>query len=117
MALQRGPLARRFGVVDLVLHTTSGPVSPKVIQAGIAEGKALLDAQATRARAARRRQTSEHWLEQVTPLVLGPGPGAGAADPAGPAETAPAKTAPSEAVPAAATRNQKPVTTEGPQHG
>ena len=74
MALERGPLSRRFGVVDLVLHTTAGPVSPKVIQAGLAEGTALLDAQAARARAARKRQTSEHWLEQVTPLLPGPGP-------------------------------------------
>ena len=72
MALQQGPLARRFGVVDLVLHTTAGPVSAKVIQAGLAEGKALLDAQAARARAARKRQTSEHWLDQVRPLMAGP---------------------------------------------
>jgi putative membrane protein len=72
MALQRGPVSRRFGVVDLVLHTTAGPVSPKVIQAGLREGQALLDAQAARARAARKRQTSEHWLEQVAPLVPGP---------------------------------------------
>ncbi|MET4093723.1 putative membrane protein [Arthrobacter sp. UYCu712] len=81
MALQRGPLARRFGLVDLALHTTSGPVSPRLIQAGIAEGKALLDAQAARARAARKRQTSEHWLEQVKPLVAGTGHEAGTDDP------------------------------------
>ncbi len=81
IALQRGPLARRFGVVDLVLHTTAGPVSPRLIQAGIAEGKALLDAQAARARAARKRQTSEHWLEQVQPLVAGTDQPAGAAGP------------------------------------
>ena len=71
MALEQGPLARRFRVADLVLHTTAGPVSPRLIQAGLDEGRALLDAQAARARAARKRQTSEHWLDQVRPLVAG----------------------------------------------
>ena len=53
MALEQGPLARRFRVADLVLHTTAGPVSPRLIQAGLDEGRALLDAQAARARAAK----------------------------------------------------------------
>jgi putative membrane protein len=65
MALQQGPLARRFGVVDLVLHTTPGPVAPRLIQAGLDEGRALLDAQAARARTARREQQSEHWLDRA----------------------------------------------------
>jgi putative membrane protein len=122
MALHRGPLSRRFGVVDLVLHTTAGPVSPKVIQAGVAEGKALLDAQAARARAARKRQTSEHWLDQVTPLVLGPGPAAGPAEP-GPPERGPAgaggpaEAARSEAVRVETAHAEEPSKKEGPQHG
>lgn len=74
MALQQGPLARRFGVVDLVLHTTAGPVAPRLIQTGLDEGRALLEAQAARARAARKRQTSEHWLDQVRPLLVEPAP-------------------------------------------
>ncbi len=65
MALEQGPLARRFGVADLVLHTTAGPVAPRLIQAGLEDGRALFEAQSARARAARKRQTSEHWLEQV----------------------------------------------------
>ncbi|MET1064214.1 MAG: PH domain-containing protein [Arthrobacter sp.] len=72
MALEQGPLARRFRVVDLVLHTTAGPVSPRLVQAGLDEGRALLDAQAARARVARKRQTSEHWLDQVRTLVPDP---------------------------------------------
>jgi putative membrane protein len=72
MALEQGPLARRFRVADLVLHTTAGPVSPRLIQAGLDEGRALLDAQAARARAARKRQTSEHWLDQVRALASEP---------------------------------------------
>ncbi|MFF2242960.1 PH domain-containing protein [Arthrobacter sp. NPDC058130] len=63
MALQQGPLARRFRVADLVLHTTAGPVAPRLIQAGLDEARALLDAQSARARAARRLQRSEHWME------------------------------------------------------
>lgn len=69
MALHQGPLARRFRVADLVLHTTAGPVSPRVIQAGLDEARALFDAQAARAREARKRQTSEQWLAQVAPAT------------------------------------------------
>jgi putative membrane protein len=47
-------------------------VSPRLIQAGLDEGRALLDAQAARARAARKRQTSEHWLDQVRALAAEP---------------------------------------------
>jgi putative membrane protein len=69
MALQQGPLARRFRVADLILHTTAGPVSPRLIQADLDEARTLFDAQAGRAREARKRQTSEQWLAQVAPAV------------------------------------------------
>jgi len=72
IALQQGPLARRFRVADLVLHTTAGPVAPRLVQAGLDEGRALLDAQAARARTARKQQTSEHWLAQAGHLVPTP---------------------------------------------
>ncbi|WP_349627383.1 PH domain-containing protein [Arthrobacter sp. C9C5] len=72
IALQQGPLARRFRVADLVLHTTAGPIAPRLIQAGLDEGRALLDAQAARARTARKRQTSEHWLDPADHLVHAP---------------------------------------------
>ncbi|MEQ4519928.1 PH domain-containing protein [Pseudarthrobacter sp. B907] len=68
MALQQGPLARRFRIADLVLHTTAGPVAPRLVQAGLDEARALLDAQAARARTARKRQTSEHWLAGAAPV-------------------------------------------------
>ncbi|QCB95876.1 hypothetical protein E5206_02135 [Arthrobacter sp. PAMC25564] len=67
IALEQGPLARRFRVVDLVLHTTAGPVSPRLVQAGLDEGRALFEAQSVRARAARKLQRSEHWLAQARP--------------------------------------------------
>lgn len=85
MALHQGPLARRFGVADLVLHTTAGPVSPRLIQAGVEQAVRLFDEQAARAREARKRQTSEQWLAQVAPQTpeLGLVPELGAA-PEGP---------------------------------
>ncbi|WP_411375182.1 PH domain-containing protein [Arthrobacter sp. MPF02] len=67
MALQQGPLARRLGVADLVLHTTAGPVTPRLTQAGVDEALALFDQQSARARLARKRQTTEQWLRQVAP--------------------------------------------------
>jgi putative membrane protein len=99
MALHQGPLARRFGLADLVLHTTAGPVSPRLIQAGVEQARELFDAQAARARTARKRQTTEHWLAQVAPAA-GSGP-AGAAPAVEPAEIPPS-TAPQQ---------------EGQQHG
>ncbi|WP_104044141.1 PH domain-containing protein [Arthrobacter sp. ZGTC412] len=67
MALHQGPLARRFEVADLVLHTTAGPVVPRLRQAGVEQALALFDAQSARARLARKRQTTEQWLAQVAP--------------------------------------------------
>jgi putative membrane protein len=69
MALQQGPLARRFRVADLVLHTTAGPVAPRLTQAGLDEARQLFDEQSARARLARQRQTSEQWLRQVVPAA------------------------------------------------
>ena len=71
MALQQGPLARWFGVTDLVLHTTAGPVAPRLYQAGVREAVELFDEQAARAREARKRQTSEQWLAELA-LQRGP---------------------------------------------
>lgn len=94
MALQQGPLARRFGVADLVLHTTAGPVVPRLYQADVEQAVQLFDQQAARAREARKRQTSEQWLLQVT----------GQAPPQSPPQ------APPESLPQAPTQ-------EDPQHG
>lgn len=69
MALHQGPLARRFRVADLVLHTTAGPVSPRLRQAGLDEARKLFDDQSARARLARKRQTTEQWLRQVAPAT------------------------------------------------
>ena len=74
MALHQGPLARRFRVADLVLHTTAGPVTPRLAQADADEARALFDEQSARARLARKRQTTEQWLRQVAPPLAEAGP-------------------------------------------
>ncbi|MEZ2390877.1 PH domain-containing protein [bacterium RCC_150] len=70
MALHQGPVARLFAVADLVLHTTPGPVAPRLIQADAKEAVALFDQQAARARKARRLQTSEQWLAQLPTMTV-----------------------------------------------
>ncbi|WP_457947620.1 PH domain-containing protein [Pseudarthrobacter sp. alpha12b] len=70
LALHQGPVARRFRVADLVLHTTAGPVAPRLTQAGLDEARQLFNEQSARARLARKRQTTEQWLRQVVPAVV-----------------------------------------------
>ncbi len=62
LTLRQGPLARRFGVVDLALATIAGPVVPLVHQLDIAVGRELFLEQADRAAAARKQTDSNHWL-------------------------------------------------------
>ncbi|MBT8160791.1 MULTISPECIES: PH domain-containing protein [Arthrobacter] len=68
MALHQGPLDRLFRVADLVLHTTPGPVAPRLYQVSTELAVALFDQQAASAREARKRQTSEQWLAQLPPV-------------------------------------------------
>ncbi|MFM9275620.1 PH domain-containing protein, partial [Pseudarthrobacter sp. NKDBFgelt] len=89
IALHQGPLARRFRVADLVLHTTPGPVVPRLAQATTEVALSLFDEQSARARLARKRQTTEQWLRQVVPgdAVAGTGPVAGPLEVPTPLET------------------------------
>ena len=89
LAIHQGPVARRFRVADLVLHTTAGPVAPRLTQAGLDEARQLFDEQSARARLARKRQTTEQWLRQVVPAVE-PAPVPGTPVPGAPYPGAPA---------------------------
>ena len=62
LALEQGPVARRLDLADLVLHSTPGPVSPRITQIDAGTARQLLDEQAQRARTARRRDLPEQWL-------------------------------------------------------
>ncbi|MBP3035767.1 PH domain-containing protein [Arthrobacter sp. zg-ZUI100] len=61
MALVQGPLRRRFDTADLVLHSTPGPVAPRVRKIDAATARALFEEQAARAREARRRDRTGRW--------------------------------------------------------
>lgn len=71
LALHQGPLTRRFGLADVVLHTTPGPVSPKIWHADLDTARQLFDEQAERAARARRVSGPEHWLEEPTTSTPG----------------------------------------------
>ena len=86
MALHQGPVARHFRVADLVLHTTAGPVAPRLTQAGLDEARQLFDEQSARARLARKRQTTEQWLRQVVPAVESVAVSSSAVEPAAASE-------------------------------
>ncbi|MCC3281682.1 PH domain-containing protein [Arthrobacter caoxuetaonis] len=95
MALEQGPLARKLRIADLRLHSTPGPVSPRIRQLEDSVLLELFSEQSVRAADARRRDRTERWLHRET--ATGPaGPGAGLPTPAAP--TAPAgPAAPAEA--------------------
>ncbi|MEE1621399.1 PH domain-containing protein [Zafaria sp. Z1313] len=64
ITLSQGPLARRFGVADVELATTDGPVSPRIIQAPVDAARAFFTEQSARAAAARHLRDRDHWLEE-----------------------------------------------------
>ncbi|WP_421732226.1 PH domain-containing protein [Cellulomonas sp.] len=85
LGLAQGPLQRRLGLASFVLHSTPGPVAPRVqhLDAGVAA--ALLDEQAERARTARASATPEQWMRAVgapTPADPDPEPATAPPEPA-----------------------------------
>ena len=62
--VQQGPLQRRLGLASFALHSTPGPVSPRVNHLAAPEAARLLDAQAARAQAARSAAGPERWMER-----------------------------------------------------
>jgi len=92
LGLAQGPIQRRLGLASFVLHSTPGPVAPRVqhLDAGVAA--ALLDEQAERARTARASATPEQWMRAV---------GAPTAQPA-PAVPSPVDPSPEQSLPAQA---------------
>ncbi|MDD0859530.1 PH domain-containing protein [Arthrobacter alpinus] len=63
LGLRQGPLMARLGLVNFELHSTVGPIRPRVHHLSTANGLALFDEQSARAATARRIQRSEKWLE------------------------------------------------------
>ncbi|GAA2726344.1 PH domain-containing protein [Cellulomonas aerilata] len=69
LGLEQGPLQRRLGLATFVVHTTPGPVSPRVSHLSGAVAGRLMDEQTTRARHARAGAGPELWLRPTTPTA------------------------------------------------
>ncbi|MFD4993721.1 PH domain-containing protein [Cellulosimicrobium cellulans] len=70
LGLEQGPLERRFDVATFTVHSTPGPVSPKVWHLDAGDAARLLDTQAERARQARAHAGPELWMRRDdVPLV------------------------------------------------
>ena len=103
LALEQGPLQRWQRLADLVLHSTPGPVSPKVVEMDADVARRLMDDQALRARSARRRDLPEQWLRPSRqPQITAPPPVTDGQTSAEPAPREPAATAPASEEPASA---------------
>jgi putative membrane protein len=63
LGLDQGPLQRRLGLTSFVLHSTPGPIGPRVVHLGDDEASRLLADQASRARAARTSAGPERWMQ------------------------------------------------------
>lgn len=65
LGLEQGAIQRRLGLASFVLHSTPGPVAPRVNHLGAAIAAELLDEQAARARTARATASPEQWMRAV----------------------------------------------------
>lgn len=74
IALEQGPLRRRFGTSDLILHSTPGPVRPHVRKIDDGDARTLFLEQAVRARDARRRDRTGRWNSSGGAPAPGPSP-------------------------------------------
>ncbi|MCB7136870.1 PH domain-containing protein [Cellulosimicrobium marinum] len=64
LALQQGPLQRRFDVATFAVHSTPGPVVPMARHLDAGDAARLLDTQAARAHEARAHQGPELWMRR-----------------------------------------------------
>lgn len=110
LGLGQGPLQRRFDVATFAVHSTPGPISPKVYHLDSGDAARLLDTQAARAREARAHAGPELWMRRdAVPLA-----------PAAPSPVAPEATAAPEAFGDSATSEAPDGSTaggEGPRDG
>lgn len=64
LGIEQGPLQRRLDVATFAVHSTPGPVAPKVRHLDAHDAARLLDTQAVRAREARAHQGPELWMRR-----------------------------------------------------
>ncbi|MDD9206632.1 PH domain-containing protein, partial [Georgenia sp. 10Sc9-8] len=73
LGVQQGPLERRLGLADLVVHTVPGPVNARVPHLDAAYAGTVLREQAERARTARAGEGPEEWMLRVGVPAQEPG--------------------------------------------
>ncbi len=69
VGVRQGPLQRRLGLASVVVHSTRGPVRPRVDHLRVADAAALVSAQSARARDARAVAQQQQWMRQVAPVL------------------------------------------------
>jgi putative membrane protein len=65
LSIRQGPLQRLLSLATVEVHSTRGSIQPVAHHLDLGDAIALLDAQSTRAREARARQTPEQWMATV----------------------------------------------------
>lgn len=65
LGVYQGPVLRRLGLATVGVHSTPGPVSPRVNRIDAAVAAGLVDDQAERARLARAAARPERWMERT----------------------------------------------------
>jgi putative membrane protein len=65
LSICQGPLQRLLSLATVEVHSTHGSIRPVAHHLDLGDAIALLDAQSTRAREARARQTPEQWMSTV----------------------------------------------------
>ncbi|MBD5786700.1 PH domain-containing protein [Cellulosimicrobium terreum] len=73
LGLQQGPLQRRLRIATFAIHSTPGPVAPRVAHLDASDAAHLLDQQAARAHEARAHAGPELWMREAA-VAVGTGP-------------------------------------------
>lgn len=107
LGLEQGPWQRRLELASVALHSTPGPVAPRVPHLDQVEAGDLVAEQARRARTARAAAGPERWMAQLqaearaaaSPAPGPPPPSPPPPPPSGPVAPAPPSPAPPPSVP------------------
>lgn len=65
LGMEQGPLARKLSLADVALHSTPGPITPRVAHLDLGVAQRLLRDLTEQARRARRSAGPERWMESV----------------------------------------------------
>ena len=84
LGMEQGPVARKISLADIALHSTPGPITPRVAHLDLDTARGLLMELTDRARRARHSAGPERWMEASD----GPGAQRHSAAEGGPADPA-----------------------------